>query len=216
MRETSSLRTRIKICGITSPDAARAAEAAGCDAIGVVLWPRSKRYVDIATAAGIAQAVSPLVSVVGVFVDSPIEAIARARYTIGLDAVQLHGAMPDGDWKRLMSVVSLIRGLSIGSKGLEAERHFGFSDYLLDSADANAHGGTGATFDWALAAPFCDWGRIWLAGGLNPENVGTAITTVRPFAVDVSTGVESAPGQKSPDLMREFVNSVRRADTGRG
>ncbi|HUU46655.1 MAG TPA: phosphoribosylanthranilate isomerase [Acidobacteriota bacterium] len=203
----------MKICGLTRTADAHAAVDAGCDALGLVLWPESSRYVTAATAAEIGRTVSPGVKVVGVFVDADVEMIMRWASRIRLDAAQLCGRMPNGPWAELAESLTLIRSIGLAdSRVTDSERIECISDYLLDAATVDAPGGTGTTFDWSRAGSFQSWGRLWLAGGLDADNVGAAIAAVHPYAVDVSTGVEDAPGRKSHDKIAAFIAAVRAAD----
>lgn len=206
-------RTRVKICGITSPDDAQAAASAGADSIGVVFWYGSARCVSVHQGRAIADSVSPAVVVVGVFLDPDIETVMRTVRSAGLSAAQLCGTLADGPWMQLAHSIPLIRAVSCtDQRGMIRDRGLAFGDYLLDSAGKANPGGTGKSFDWSIAKTASGWGRIWLAGGLNPVNVGDAIVAVHPFAVDVSTGVEQSPGVKSHDAIRAFVKAVRTVD----
>jgi phosphoribosylanthranilate isomerase len=203
---------RVKICGITSPEDGIMAARAGADAIGLVFWPRSPRYVDLDKARAIAAAVSPFVLRVGVFVDATTDEIGRAVHAAGLDVVQLHGDEPPEVFDRLPR--RGLKALRVGpgfdaSRALSYQRHA--AGLLLDTQAKGVPGGTGETFDWAVA----EWVRtqvscLVLAGGLTPDNVGDAIATVKPDAVDVSSGVESEPGRKDPNKVRAFIEAVRR------
>ena len=213
MAELDPTRTRVKSCGLTRTADAEEAVAAGCDALGLVLWQGSSRNVTPAVAAEIGRTVTPRVKVVGVFVDPDVEMIMRWASRIRLDAAQLCGRMRPGPWSELAESITLIRSIGIGGDPVsDSERVEFIGDYLLDTATAAAPGGTGTTFDWAKADTFRSWGRIWLAGGLNAHNVGEAIRVVRPYAVDVSTGVEDSPGLKSTDKIAAFIAAVRAAD----
>jgi len=204
-------RTRIKFCGITRPEDARAAEAAGCDAVGVVLWPGSKRAVSRSQAREIAEAVSPMITVVGVFVSPTPEEVRSAAREIGLSAAQLSGPLDERGWDAV-DRVRLLRVIGMNSALRHTEPWGGLRDYVLDTLDANHQGGTGRTFDWSLVSRIDPAWRIWMAGGLNPKNVDAAIRQVHPYGVDVSSGIESSVGIKSADLMQRFAEQVRRAD----
>jgi len=205
-------RTRIKICGITRPEDAIAAVDAGADAIGVVLAP-SPRQVSIERAAQIAAAVGPLVSVVGVFVNPEREFVAQAVEQIGLSYLQFHGDETPEFCAHAPAPV--IRALRVGTEfdvdTVESVREHVVA-ILLDTYDPQIAGGTGTKFDWQ-AVPVLP-GRIplFLAGGLSPDNVGAGIAALRPYAVDVSSGVEKAPGIKDHDAIRAFCAAVRVAD----
>lgn len=201
------MTTRVKICGITTPEDARAAASAGASAIGLVFWPGSPRCVSTERAAEIAAAAAH-VTRVGVFVDQPPAVVAEITATVGLDAVQLHGHERFADYEL---GVPLLKALSVG-----AAWHIAMLDPLpafvlplLDAGDPRRKGGTGLAIDWQIAAAAAAVRRIALAGGLTPENVATAIGVVHPYAVDVSSGVESAPGVKDHRRIRAFVDAVR-------
>jgi phosphoribosylanthranilate isomerase len=207
-------RTRVKICGITRPEDALAAADAGADAIGLVFWPGSKRIVPSDTAAVIASMLPPSVAVVGVFVDPSVEDVLRAADHVGITVVQICGTRNDQDWATLPRAIRIIRAVTISPNwsmpvGIGLNQ---VADYLADNGSAEAPGGTGVAYDWRLATRLKSYGRLWLAGGLNPQKVGEAIAAVRPHAVDVSSGVETAPGVKSPELIRAFIESVHLAD----
>ncbi len=205
-------RTRIKICGITRPADAVAAVEAGADAIGVVLAP-SPRQVSIERAAEIAAAVGPLVSVVGVFVDAEESFVARATEQIGLSYLQFHGN--ESAERCAAAPAPVIRALRVGTEFdvdiVESVREHAVA-ILLDTYSSQTVGGTGTTFDWQTVPVLPGRVPLFLAGGLNAENVGAGIAALHPYAVDVSSGVESAPGIKDHDAIRAFCAAVRRAD----
>jgi phosphoribosylanthranilate isomerase len=202
---------RVKICGITSPEDAAAAVEAGADAIGLVFYAASRRAVSPDEAAKIAAAISPLVMTVGLFVNAPTETVLSTLERVPLNLLQFHGdespeycrefhrpylkALPVTDseeLRRSMDSYPEARG------------------FLLDTAAAGQFGGTGKTFDWGLV-PSDSPRPLVLAGGLGPDNVAAAISAVGPAAVDVSSGVESAPGIKDPLKMQKFVAAARAA-----
>ena len=204
---------RVKICGITTPEDAAMVARAGADAVGLVFWPRSSRHVSLAAAREIGRAVPPFVLRVGVFVDATPPELAAAAEAARLDVLQLHGDELPEDFVALPR--RGVKALRVGP-GFDAEEAMRYegraAGLLLDTQSKTAPGGTGETFDWALAQtlrPRVSY--LILAGGLTPENVGRAIEVVRPDAVDVSSGVESAPGRKDPDKVRAFIEAVRRA-----
>ncbi len=206
-------RTRIKICGITRAGDAKTAASLGCDAIGLVLWEKSSRYVTPVHAEEIVVSVPPALETVGVFVSPTVDEVASAVRKLGLQAAQLCGELPSGPWSELASQVRLIRSVGIGNKPVtEAVRIPGIDDYLFDTQDSRFHGGTGRVFDWSLITGQKMAQRVWLAGGLNAANVQEAIRTVRPYAVDVSSSVEESPGIKSGRKIEAFVQAVRTAD----
>lgn len=204
--------TRIKMCGFTRPDDARAAADCGADAIGVVFWAHSPRGVTLQQAAAIAAVVPPFVTLVGVFVDEPPETVGRVRRALGLGAVQLHGCEPVETWAAYPGPIIKAVGAGAGfdPSGLAAWPAGVVP--LLDAADDVRKGGTGRTADWDVAAAAARLRPIVLAGGLVPDTVGAAIAAVRPAAVDVASGIEAEPGIKDAARMRAFVRAVRRAD----
>jgi indole-3-glycerol phosphate synthase/phosphoribosylanthranilate isomerase len=206
-------RVAVKICGITSKDDAAMAVAAGADAIGFVFWPKSPRAVDAATARDIASTLPPFILRVGVFVDTPPGEIRRIADEVGLDMVQLHGnESVDAVAQAPRRAVKAVR-VGPDFRPEDALQYDGTAAALLldTRVDGDASpGGTGRTFDWSLVRPVREGTSFMiLAGGLSPDNVAEAIAAVRPDAVDVSSGVESAPGKKDPAKVRAFVDAVR-------
>lgn len=206
-------RVTVKICGITSVEDARAAAVAGADAIGFVFWPGSPRAVDPAAARAIAATLPPFVARVGVFVDAPPDQMRAIADEVGLDLVQLHGDEPPEAVARApRRAVKAVR-VGPGFRPEEALRYDGAAAaLLLDTRvdDGGSPGGTGRTFDWSLVRRVREGTSfLLLAGGLTPDNVEQAIAAVRPDGVDVSSGVESAPGRKDPAKVRAFVDAVR-------
>jgi phosphoribosylanthranilate isomerase len=200
---------RIKICGITRTEDALAAARLGVDAIGLVFYAPSPRAVTIEQAAAIVRALPPFVTAVGLFVNAGVDEVQAVLQQVQLDLLQFHGD-ESGDYCRqfqqpYIKVLRMNPALDI----VRASEMFGDArGILLDSYVAGVHGGTGQAFDWTdvpagLKKP------IILAGGLTPDNVATAIETVRPWAVDVSGGVESAKGIKDSDKMAAFVEAVK-------
>jgi phosphoribosylanthranilate isomerase len=189
--------TWIKVCGITSKPDAEAAIKAGVSAIGLVMAP-SPRRVTLEKALGIAAIARGRVEVVGVFKDA--SAVAEAHAIVGFDRIQFHG---DAPLEVPVSVLRVVRP--------EAVDRTPTNDWEITLIDGSE--GKGVKFDWnkVKSRP----GGFVIAGGLTPENVGEAVTVARPFGVDVSTGVESAPGRKDPEKMARFVEAVRKADAHR-
>ena len=204
--------TRIKICGITTPDDARVAIASGADAIGLVCYRNSPRVVTVEEAANIVAVVPPFVSVVALFVDEPFESVQRILSRVPIDLLQFHGEEPaqycqqfERPWIKALRVKP---GLDIqGTCGEYAQAR----GVLLDSWQPGVPGGTGTRFDWDVTPPDLPLPLV-LAGGLSANNVGVAVRKLRPVAVDVSGGVESAPGIKDADKISKFVAAVRVAD----
>jgi phosphoribosylanthranilate isomerase len=203
-------RTWIKLCGITRAEDARAAADLGVDAIGLV-FAESPRRLYAEQARRIVRDLSPHVLRFGVFVDESPAEIARIVSVAELDRIQLHG-FEDPMVQELAGtrVVKAFRARDAGV--LEEISTWDVQTFFLDAWSQTQAGGTGKTFDWSIAQRAAKLGRLILAGGLNPGNVGQAIREVRPFGVDVSSGVESAPGIKDLAKMRAFVEAVRDAD----
>jgi phosphoribosylanthranilate isomerase len=207
---------RVKICGVTRPEDAALAARLGADAIGLNFWPRSRRHVDAASAREIVRALPPLVLAVGVFVDQPLEDVRAIAREVGLGAVQLHGAEGRRDCDALapLPVLKAFRcGAGDDLAGPPFVDHLAayegaVAGVLLDAA-ASGYGGTGARCDWALAAEVARRVPVLLAGGLDPENVADAIRAVRPWAVDVASGVERAPGVKDPEKLAAFIRRAK-------
>ena len=196
--------TAIKICGITRAEDAAAAVSLGVNALGFVLWPSSPRHTTTAAAAAIIRDLPPFVTPVGVFVDPSADEIAAAA-DAGLRIAQVHGAVPSG-----LLRLPVLRAVHLSAADPDAiEPAVADATVLLDAHDPVRHGGTGRTVDWTRARAIAARRRIVLAGGLTPLNVDAAIATVRPYAVDVASGVETEPGIKDSLKLRAFINAVR-------
>lgn len=202
------MRTRVKICGITRLEDALAAVELGADALGFVFHKPSPRFIEPEKAGEIISGIPRLVTTVGVFVDYPAGELRRIVAAIGLDRAQLSGDETPDYCRNLGN--SYIKAFRLSSAAdLEKIREYDTGgDILLDSYVKGVPGGTGATFDWEWAAMARSHGRVILAGGLKPENVGEAIRVAAPYAVDVSSGVESAPGVKDYGKLQEFFKAV--------
>lgn len=197
---------RVKICGITTPHDARMAEAAGADAIGMIFAPTSKRLVTAARAAEIVAAVGPFVTTVGVFVDADLERVKDLVDELKLDAVQLHGNENAAYAAELRNHTSIVRARAFTAARTPATAaDYPADAWLIDAATP----GSGTTFDWREAEAWRSHPRLVLAGGLTPDNVAEAIAALRPYAVDVASGVETQPGRKDPTAVRRFVAAVR-------
>lgn len=209
--------TRIKICGLTRASDALAAVAAGADTLGVVLAP-SPRQITLDQAEAVLAAVPAGATRVGVFVDPDLAFVAEAVARLGLGAVQLSGSESVefcADLARTVAPATLVKAFSVapGFNASTVGRYLPFvSAILLDTYVAGSHGGTGRTFDWQAARALPPDVPLIVAGGLTPENVGDAVRALRPCAVDVSSGVESAPGIKDHRKIQSFVAAVRAAD----
>lgn len=202
------MRTRVKICGITRPEDALAAARHGADAIGLVFYPPSPRYVDPAQAQAICAALPPFVSVVGLFVNAAADAVHAALRAVPLDVLQFHGdESPEycGRFGRpYLKALRMREGLDVAA---EAARYAGAQGLLLDTYQPGLVGGTGQVFDWRRVPQNLNR-PIVLAGGLEPANVAAAIATVRPYAVDVSGGVEQGKGIKNAEKIAAFMREV--------
>ena len=206
-------RTRVKICGITSPEDGRLAAAAGADAIGLVFHPDSPRAVTPERAAEIRAALPPFVTAVGLFVDPDREQVEWTLAACSLDLLQFHGDEAPGFCAGFGR--PYLKAVRVGPEAdLEAAaRLYGAERLLLDALVPGQPGGTGRSFNWSLIPP--DLGpKVVLAGGLDPENAGEAVRWVGPYAVDVSSGVEERPGVKSAERVAAFMRGVRDADRG--
>jgi phosphoribosylanthranilate isomerase len=204
--------TRIKMCGFTRATDARAAVEAGADAIGLVFWPGSPRFVSLGQAAAIVDVLPPFVMPVGVFVDQSVQEIRAICRQVPLGAIQLHGHEPGAWWTAFECPV--IKSVAVGPR-FEASVLATWPPLivpLLDVADPVKHGGTGCIVDWTVAAAAARQRPVVLAGGLSPANAAEAVTRVRPAAVDVSSGIEDEPGIKNADRMVAFVRAVRVGD----
>lgn len=202
----------IKVCGITNLTDARAAIEAGADWLGFNFYTRSPRYLSPADAGKIITALPDTVRSVGVFVneDAP-ETVARMAGEAHLTAVQLHGDETPAYCRALADDYFIIKALRVG-EGFTPDEALKYETnaILLDAYDARAHGGTGRVIDWQTARRVRELvPKLFLAGGLSPENVAGAIAFVEPFAVDACSGLESAPGRKDAARMRAFVKAAR-------
>lgn len=198
-------RTRVKICGITRIEDARVAIESGADALGLVFYEKSPRYVSLAMAAEIVRTVSPFVTVVGLFVNATAEEVRQVIHRVGLDLLQFHGDEDEAFCAQFgVPYLKAIRmSPSLDIRGIVSE-YRSARGLLFDAWHKDKYGGTGETFDWARLSEVADIPFV-LAGGLTPENIEKAISTVHPYAVDVSGGVEASPGVKSPQLIEQFI-----------
>ena len=206
--------TLVKVCGITNLEDALAALEAGADMLGFNFYARSPRYVAPAHARRVVEQMPEGLTCVGVFVNEPSpEDVLRIARESGVSAAQLHGDETP-DFCRALAGLTTIKALRVGKAyGVESATVFETDAVLLDAFAPDAFGGTGHTFDWALARATREAvPRLFLAGGLKAENVAEAIESVAPYAVDVCSGVETSPGHKSFRLMRDFVAAVRLND----
>jgi phosphoribosylanthranilate isomerase len=208
---------RVKICGVTGEADALLAAELGADAVGLNFYPRSPRLVPAAVAARIVRALPPFVEPVALFVNEPLEAAFAAARALGaLRTVQWHGerpeACPDPSWRFIPAFqVRDADDLERVRRYLDdcRERDRLPAAVLIDGHVPGQYGGTGAAAPWRLLAEFRPDVPLILAGGLTPENVAEAVRLVRPYAVDVASGVEQSPGKKDPEKIRRFVDAVR-------
>lgn len=209
------MRTRIKICGLTREQDVDAAVQAGADAIGLVFYPRSPRYVSPERAAELRARVPPFVAVVALFVNAPEHGVRRVIDVVQPDLLQFHGDESVADCERFGR--RYLRAFRVGGPGLATPGDLLKSCLTYSSATAwlfdshsDGYGGSGRVFDWSLVQS-ANARPVVLSGGLHAENVAAAVATVRPFAVDVSSGVEVSPGIKSAEKIADFVAQVRRS-----
>ena len=204
--------TKVKICGITNAEDATAAVEAGADALGFVFYRKSPRYIEPALARQIIMNLPPLVIPVGVFVDEDQQVVRSIMDDCGLSLAQLHGNESAIYCKELGRTVLKALRLKDRSTFLalaEFRGRAGVRGFILDAFSDQAYGGTGQVIDWQLAAEAAKVARILLAGGLTPDNVEKAIKTVQPYGVDVSSGVERAPGKKDHEKVRTFIRAAK-------
>ncbi len=206
------MKTQVKICGITSVADALAAAGTGADMIGLMFYEGSPRHVTVAQAAEISLALPPFVLRVGVFVNPDETLVTRAIAECGLSLLQFHGD-EDSDFCTQFGLMSMKALRVRDAESLNLMENYHTDAFLLDAYSQAGLGGTGEKFNWDLAVAAQKYGKpIFLAGGLTPENVADAVKQVRPFAVDVSSGVESAPGKKDAAKVRDFIAAVRRCE----
>lgn len=203
------MSVRVKICGITSVADGLVAVEAGADMIGLMFYEGSPRHITIAQAAEISRALPPFVMRVGVFVNPEEHLVSRAIAECNLSLLQFHGDEPS-DFCTQFSLMSLKAIRVRDAASLEQLADFHTDAFLLDAYSKSGLGGTGEKFNWELAIEARKFNKpIFLAGGLTPENVAAAVAQVRPFAVDVSSGVESAPGKKDAAKVRAFIAAAK-------
>ncbi len=206
---------RVKICGVTTVEDGRYALENGADALGLNFVPGTPRCLDAGMAASLAAALPPFGVRVGIFVDESPERVESIFREVGLDAVQLHGGESPEACRWLMARgVRVIRALRVqGPETIAEAARYPDCTILLDAYVQGELGGTGKTFDWELARELAASRPVILSGGLRPENVAEAVRRVRPYGVDVSSGVEGGtPGRKDFDRVRAFIENTRSAD----
>jgi phosphoribosylanthranilate isomerase len=205
------MRVKIKICGITQAADAVAAVEAGADALGFMFFEGSRRHLTTEAARAIIREIPPFVAKVGVFVNATREHVQHVIQETGIDTLQFHGEEPPESCRGFG--LKTVKAFRVQGKDMLALMpRYDVDAWLLDSFVSGQRGGTGITFNWDLAVHACSLGTpVVLAGGLNPNNVARAIEQVQPYAVDVSSGVESAPGKKDPSLIAAFIRNARNA-----
>lgn len=209
MIEKFQPRIKVKICGTTSLKDAFLAVESGADAIGFIFYKMSPRNISQKEAKEIILQLPPFIETVGVFVDETSDKINRIAEQCKLNSIQLHGEESPALCRRVKrKVIKAFRVKNADS--LKSIASYDVSGFLLDSYNDGSKGGTGQVFDWNLALRVKKQGPVILAGGLNPYNVFTAIHRVKPYGVDVCSGVEKSPGIKDHEKIREFIKSVRR------
>lgn len=206
---------KVKICGITRLQDAMDACDLGADVLGFNFVPASPRYLNPYTAREIIRALPPFVTTVGIFADEELAVVNDMAVFLNLDAVQLHG---HEDVRYCSAVKSpVVRALRVASEAdLEKVDEMSVSAYLLDARVDGVLGGSGQTFPWEIAREICRLQKVFVAGGLTPENVAEAVRTLAPYGVDTASGVESEPGIKDPVLVERFIRAARCAGMGNG
>lgn len=206
------MSVKIKICGITSEQDAHKSVALGADALGFVFYDQSPRHIEPPAARRIIQTLPPFVLAVGVFVNQPLETVRRIVDDCGLALAQIHGDETPAYCESLDRPV--LRAIRLKGRRsflslAEYKGRAGVRGFVVDAFSPNSYGGTGQTVDWALAGEAAKAAPVLLAGGLTPHNVREAIEQVRPYGVDVSSGVEASPGRKDPEKLATFIQAVR-------
>ncbi|HEX5733116.1 MAG TPA: phosphoribosylanthranilate isomerase [Blastocatellia bacterium] len=205
-------RVRVKICGVRTLEEAEASVEAGADALGFNFWPDSPRFITPEEARRIVAALPALITCIGVFVNEDAGRVREIVSHVALNTVQLHGEETARYCLELGSV-KVIKAFRVGNEfNPKTIRAYPVSAILLDAKVEGQYGGTGKRFSWEHAIQAKRFAPVILAGGLNVDNVAEAITYVRPFAIDVCSGVESAPGRKDLNRLREFMEEVARAN----
>lgn len=210
-------KVKVKICGITNWADARRACAEGADFLGFNFYPRSPRYIAPGRARRIIQRLPRGVAAVGVFVNEDRAKLLEIANQAGLDYVQMHGEEKPGAVQQVAKSLPVIRAVRVNGdfRPSAIARYRRAAAFLLDGFDPRLRGGTGKTFDWRIAKACAAKARVFLAGGLTPENIGQAISAAHPYAVDVCSGVESRPGKKDARKLKRLMREVRAAEKGK-
>jgi phosphoribosylanthranilate isomerase len=216
MEKTQTKYPQIKICGLTNIDQAVFCVSAGADAIGCVFYPPSKRHLNTSRAREIGQAISGEAAVVGVFVNASFREIMRKVEACFLTAVQLHGQESPELVQRLRNQgLLVIKGLFVkGDPHIDGAGRYNATAFLVECGQGKLPGGNAMAWNWGAALEFGERHPLILAGGLNPENVSMAVASANPLAVDVSSGVEIAPGDKDLKKVTAFIDAVRLPSSG--
>ena len=203
----SEKQVKVKVCGMTSLKDALVAVEVGADAVGFIFYKKSPRSVTMKTVREIVLELPPFVDTVGVFVDETAEQVNKIADYCNLDIIQLHGDESPTYCKKIRRKV--IKAFRIKDmQSVKKISNFQVSGFLLDTFSENLHGGTGKVFDWNLALPAKKFGPVIMAGGLTPNNVQQAVRQIRPYGVDVCSGVESEPGIKDHKKVRAFLKNA--------
>ncbi len=205
------MQVRVKICGITNLDDAMAAVDFGADALGFVFFQGSPRFIPYKEAAAIIKKLPSFITTIGVFVDERPEQIEKIIALASIDVVQLHGNEPPAICNFSRRIIKAIRVKSLESLDPLINYKDMVSAFLLDTFTPDIFGGTGQIFNWDVATYAKQFGRIILAGGLNPDNIAEAIKRVNPYGVDVSSGIESKKGKKDYKKMKLFIEKAKAA-----
>ncbi|MBI5374161.1 MAG: phosphoribosylanthranilate isomerase [Candidatus Schekmanbacteria bacterium] len=202
---------KIKICGITTIEDALFCVENGADALGFIFYRKSKRFIEPEAAAQIISRIPPFISSVGVFVDEERSTILNIHNTCHLNVLQFHGDETP-EYVQSFATQKVIKAIRVkDANSIKSIKDFKVSAFLLDSYVKGVQGGTGVTFNWALVEEAKQYGKIILSGGLNPGNIKEAILKVKPYAVDASSSLETAPGIKNRELVKQFIEEARKA-----
>ena len=209
---TGIIVLKIKICGITNSEDAMVAVSAGADALGFIMYRKSPRFVEPSVARAIVAGLPPFVLPIGVFVNEDVSVVRTLMDECGFALAQLHGDESTSYSQNLGR--SVLKALRLKDRGsllalAEFQGRVHIRGFVIDAFSDQAHGGTGQTVDWTLAAEVARSAPILLAGGLTPSNLAEAIRQVHPYGVDVSTGVEERPGKKDPAKVKAFIEAAR-------
>ncbi len=213
MEKAGVLMTKIKICGITNKTDALGASALGVDMLGFIFYKDSKRYVEPRVAEDIENVLPQSVKRVGVFVNEDSSRVLEVAQDVSLDILQFHGDETPEYCRSFRDSYKVIKAFRLKDKEcLKKVNEYDVDFYLFDTLKSGLPGGTGEVFNWELLKDFEVLKPVILSGGLTPQNIQAAIKEVSPYAVDVSTGVEKSPGRKDQELMKKFIDNVRKAE----